>query len=66
MEESVKNAVQDHLEPSIMARLPGDEAIPELHKGEVVIFEAFFEVGLRFPALGLLAEVLRFYNVDLS
>ncbi|KAG8065801.1 hypothetical protein GUJ93_ZPchr0004g40311 [Zizania palustris] len=56
-DETMKNTLHERLEPRVTVRLPEDEVIPELHEGEVVVFEAFFDVGLGFPTSELLDEV---------
>jgi hypothetical protein len=45
-----------------VARVPGVEEVPE-PEGELVVFEAFFVVGLRLPAHRFVAEVLRRFEV---
>jgi hypothetical protein len=45
-----------------VARVPGAEEVPE-PEGELVVFEAFFAVGLRLPAHRFVAEVLRRFEV---
>jgi hypothetical protein len=45
-----------------VARVQGTEEVPE-PKGELVVFEAFFAVGLRLPAHRFVGEVLRRFNV---
>jgi hypothetical protein len=47
-----------------VGRVPGAEEIPE-PEGEIVVFEAFFTVGLRLPAHHFVAEVLRRYDVQI-
>jgi hypothetical protein len=44
-----------------VARVPGTE-VPK-PEGELVVFEAFFAVGLRLPAHRFVGEVLRRFNV---
>jgi hypothetical protein len=46
-----------------VGRVPGAEEIPE-HKGELVVFEAFFIAGLRLPAHRFVAEVLQRFDVQ--
>jgi hypothetical protein len=45
-----------------VGRVPGVEEIPE-PEGEMVVFEAFFTVGLRLPAHHFVAEVLQRFEV---
>jgi hypothetical protein len=47
-----------------VGRVPGAEEIPE-PEGEIVVFEAFFTVGLRLPAHRFVAEVLQRYEVQI-
>jgi hypothetical protein len=47
-----------------VGRVPGAEEIPE-PEGEIVVFEAFFIVGLRLPAHHFVAEVLQRYDVQI-
>jgi hypothetical protein len=47
-----------------VGRVPGAEEIPEL-EGEIVVFEAFFTVGLRLPAHRFVVEVLQRYEVQI-
>ncbi|KAG8088054.1 hypothetical protein GUJ93_ZPchr0010g8021 [Zizania palustris] len=56
----------ERLEPRVTVSFPEDEVIPELREGEVVVFEAFFDVGFGFPTSELLVKVLCFYHVDLQ
>jgi hypothetical protein len=44
-----------------VGRVPGAEEVPE---GELVMFEAFFTVGLRLPAHRFVAEVLQRFEVQ--
>jgi hypothetical protein len=46
-----------------VGRVPGTEEIPE-PEGELVVFEAFFIVGLRLPAHRFVAKVLRRFEVQ--
>jgi hypothetical protein len=46
-----------------VGRVPVAEEIPE-PEGELVVFEAFFTVGLRLPAHRFVAEVLRKFEVQ--
>jgi hypothetical protein len=45
-------------------RVPGTEKTPN-PQGVVVVFEAFFEAGLRFPCHPFVVEVLKHFNVQL-
>jgi hypothetical protein len=47
-----------------VGRVPGAEEILE-PKGEIVVFEAFFTVGLRLPAHRFVAEVLQRFEVQI-
>jgi hypothetical protein len=47
-----------------VGRVSGAEEIPE-PEGEIVVFEAFFIVGLRLPAHRFVAEVLQRYDVQI-
>jgi hypothetical protein len=47
-----------------VGQVPGAEEIPE-PEGEMVVFEAFFTVGLRLPAHRFVVEVLRRYEVQI-
>jgi hypothetical protein len=47
-----------------VGRVPGAEEIPE-PDGEMVVFEAFFTVGLRLPTHRFVVEVLRRYDVQI-
>jgi hypothetical protein len=47
-----------------VARVPGTEEVPE-PEGELVVFEAFFAVGLRLPAHRFVGKVLRRFNVQI-
>jgi hypothetical protein len=47
-----------------VGRVPRAEEIPE-PEGEIVVFEAFFTVGLRLPAHHFVAEVLQRYDVQI-
>jgi hypothetical protein len=46
-----------------VARVPGAEEVPE-PEGELVVFEAFFVVGLHLPAHRFVGEVMRRFNVQ--
>jgi hypothetical protein len=46
-----------------VGRVPGAEEVPE-PEGELVVFEAFFTVGLRLPAHRFVSEVLRKFGVQ--
>jgi hypothetical protein len=46
-----------------VGRVPGAEEVPE-PKGELVIFEAFFTIGLRLPANRFVVEVLQRFEVQ--
>jgi hypothetical protein len=46
-----------------VGRVPGAEEVPE-PKGELVVFEAFFTVGLHLPAHRFVAEVLQRFEVQ--
>jgi hypothetical protein len=46
-----------------VGRVPGVEEIPE-PEGELVVFEAFFIVGLRLPAHHFMAEVMQRFDVQ--
>jgi hypothetical protein len=46
-----------------VARVPGAEEVPE-PEGELVVFEAFFAVGLRLPVHRFVGEVLRRFEVQ--
>jgi hypothetical protein len=46
-----------------VGRAPGAEEIPE-PEGELIVFEAFFEAGLRLPTHRLVVEVLRRFAVQ--
>jgi hypothetical protein len=46
-----------------VGRVPGAEEVPE-PEGELVVFEAFFAAGLRLPAHGFVAEVLRKFELQ--
>ena len=48
-----------------VARPPLGEEVPKSLAHEVVVFEAFFEVGLGFPSVPLLEEVLCHFYVEL-
>jgi hypothetical protein len=47
-----------------VARVPGMEEVPE-PEGELVVFEALFAAGLRFPVHRFVGEVLRRFNVQI-
>jgi hypothetical protein len=47
-----------------VGRVPGAEEIPE-PEGEIVVFEAFFTVGLQLPAHRFVVEVLQRYDVQI-
>jgi hypothetical protein len=47
-----------------VGHVPGAEEIPE-PEGELVVFEAFFIVGLRLPAHHFVAEVLQKFDVQI-
>jgi hypothetical protein len=47
-----------------VGQVPGAEEIPE-PEGELVVFEAFFIVGLRLPAHRFVAEVLQRFEVQI-
>jgi hypothetical protein len=47
-----------------VGQVPGAEEIPE-PEGEIVVFEAFFIVGLRLPAHRFVAEVLQRFEVQI-
>jgi hypothetical protein len=47
-----------------VARVPGTEEVPA-PEGELVVFEAFFAVGLRLPAHRFVGEVLRRFSVQI-
>ncbi|KAG8061494.1 hypothetical protein GUJ93_ZPchr0003g18604 [Zizania palustris] len=62
----MREAVFERLDPRVMTRVSEDEVIPEPREGEVVVFEAFFDVGLRLASSKLRVKVLRLYHVDLQ
>lgn len=47
-------------------RIPRAETTPTPRVDEVVVFVAFFDVGLQFPYVELVARVLRLYRVELT
>jgi hypothetical protein len=47
-----------------VGRVPGAEEIPE-SEGEIVVFEAFFTIGLRLPVHRFVAEVLQMYDMQI-
>jgi hypothetical protein len=47
-----------------VGRVPGAEEIPE-REGEIVVFEAFFNAGLRLPTHRFVAEVLQRFEVQM-
>jgi hypothetical protein len=47
-----------------VGRVPRAEEIPE-PEGEIIVFEAFFTVGLRLPAHRFVVEVLRRYGMQI-
>ncbi|KAG8060227.1 hypothetical protein GUJ93_ZPchr0002g24543 [Zizania palustris] len=65
-EESVRRACEGKIAAKIQLRVPEkSEAVPKPRADEVVVFEAFFEAGLGLPAVGMLSEVLKAYNLEL-
>jgi hypothetical protein len=48
---------------SRVGRVPGAEKVPE-PEGELIVFEAFFTVGLRLPAHRCVVEVLQRFEVQ--
>ncbi|KAG8088606.1 hypothetical protein GUJ93_ZPchr0010g10569 [Zizania palustris] len=62
---SIEQATRSRLNPETPARRPGREATPQPREGEVVVFEAFFDAGLGFPASELLAGVLDAFHLEL-
>ncbi|KAG8048687.1 hypothetical protein GUJ93_ZPchr0009g632 [Zizania palustris] len=64
-EASIEQATKNRLGPETPARRPGRETAPRPREGEVVVFEAFFDAGLGFPASELLAGVLEAFHVEL-
>jgi hypothetical protein len=46
-----------------VGRVLGAEEVPE-PEGDLIVFEAFFTAGLRLPAHGFVAEVLRRFEVQ--
>ncbi|KAG8069413.1 hypothetical protein GUJ93_ZPchr0005g15394 [Zizania palustris] len=60
------SAVRNRLVLGIEARMPRVETTSEPREGEVVVFEAFFDAGLKFSALGLLGGVLHAFHMELS
>jgi hypothetical protein len=46
-----------------VGRVPGAEEVPE-PEGDLVVFEAFFTIGLRLPAHRFVAEVLQRFEVQ--
>jgi hypothetical protein len=48
-----------------LVRFGGEETIPKLENDEVVVFKSFFKAGLRFPLLGMIAEVLEKFGIYL-
>ncbi|GJN19418.1 hypothetical protein PR202_gb06696 [Eleusine coracana subsp. coracana] len=43
-----------------------DETIPQPHPGTIVVFEQFFEAGLRFPCSPFVGDVLAFYGLEIQ
>ncbi|KAG8095693.1 hypothetical protein GUJ93_ZPchr0013g37754 [Zizania palustris] len=64
-EASIEQATRNRLGPETPARRPGRETAPRPREGEVVVFEAFFDAGLGFPASELLAGVLEAFHLEL-
>jgi hypothetical protein len=48
-----------------LIRFGGEETIPKLESGEVVVFKSFFKEGLRFPLHEMIADVLENLEVYL-
>lgn len=54
------------LEDLAQAWVSGVETVPAPQEDEAVVFVAFFDAGLRFPYVELVAKVLRLYRVELA
>jgi hypothetical protein len=48
-----------------LVRFGGEEITPKPEKDEVVVFKSFFKVGLRFPLIGMIADVLKKFEIYL-
>jgi hypothetical protein len=48
-----------------LVRFGGEETTPKPEKNEVVVFKSFFKEGLRFPLIGMIADVLKKFEVYL-
>ena len=48
-----------------IVRAGGDNIIPVPEENEVVIYQSFFKVGLRFPLSKFVVEVLKIYQIFL-
>lgn len=62
--QSLKN--EGKLENLVKARVPGMETVPVPWDKEAVVFVAYFDAGLRFPCVDLVADALRLYQVELG
>ncbi|KAG8095702.1 hypothetical protein GUJ93_ZPchr0013g34234 [Zizania palustris] len=62
---SIEQVTRGRLGPEAPARKPCRESVPQPWEGEVVVFEAFFDAGLGFPASELLAGVLDAFHLEL-
>jgi hypothetical protein len=48
-----------------LVRFGGEETTLKPEKNEVVVFKSFFKAGLRFPLIGMIADVLKKFGVYL-
>jgi hypothetical protein len=48
-----------------LIRFGGEETIPKPENDEVVVFKSFFKAGLRFPLHGMIADVLKNFEIYL-